>query len=66
MSLLTPCFCFVVWNVELPIRMADFGVLHRNEESGALSGMTRVRRFIQVFLQSFWTLSTLLRVANLL
>ncbi|EFH69235.1 hypothetical protein ARALYDRAFT_472010 [Arabidopsis lyrata subsp. lyrata] len=32
---------------ELPIRMADFGVLHRNEESGALSGMTRVRRFVQ-------------------
>lgn len=30
---------------ELPIRMADFGVLHRNEISGALSGMTRVRRF---------------------
>ena len=32
---------------ELPIRMADFGVLHRNEASGALSGMTRVRRFQQ-------------------
>ena len=30
---------------ELPIRMADFGVLHRNEISGALSGLTRVRRF---------------------
>ena len=30
---------------ELPIRMADFGVLHRNELSGALSGLTRVRRF---------------------
>ncbi|KAG2284077.1 hypothetical protein Bca52824_055297 [Brassica carinata] len=25
---------------ELPIRLADFGVLHRNEESGALSGLT--------------------------
>ena len=24
---------------ELPLRMADFGVLHRNELSGALSGM---------------------------
>ena len=32
---------------ELPIRMADFGVLHRNEISGALTGLTRVRRFQQ-------------------
>lgn len=32
---------------ELPIRYADFGVLHRNELSGALSGLTRVRRFCQ-------------------
>ncbi|KAK3872070.1 hypothetical protein Pcinc_022831 [Petrolisthes cinctipes] len=32
---------------ELPYRMADFGVLHRNELSGALSGLTRVRRFQQ-------------------
>lgn len=32
---------------ELPIRFADFGVLHRNEESGALKGLTRVRRFQQ-------------------
>lgn len=32
---------------ELPFRMADFGVLHRNEVSGALSGLTRVRRFQQ-------------------
>ena len=32
---------------ELPLRMADFGVLHRNEVSGALSGLTRVRRFQQ-------------------
>ena len=27
--------------------MADFGVLHRNELSGALTGLTRVRRFQQ-------------------
>lgn len=27
--------------------MASFGVLHRNEESGALTGLTRVRRFQQ-------------------
>lgn len=32
---------------DLPLRMADFGVLHRNEYSGALSGLTRVRRFQQ-------------------
>jgi glycyl-tRNA synthetase (class II) len=32
---------------ELPIRLADFGVLHRNEFSGALTGLTRVRRFQQ-------------------
>jgi threonyl-tRNA synthetase len=32
---------------ELPLRVADFGVLHRNEMSGALSGLTRVRRFQQ-------------------
>lgn len=32
---------------ELPLRFADFGVLHRNEISGALSGFTRVRRFCQ-------------------
>ena len=27
--------------------MADFGILHRNEASGALTGLTRVRRFQQ-------------------
>lgn len=32
---------------ELPMRVADFGVLHRNEFSGALQGLTRVRRFQQ-------------------
>lgn len=32
---------------ELPLRLADFGVLHRNEISGALHGLTRVRRFQQ-------------------
>merc|ERR1719296_240539 len=32
---------------ELPLRIADFGVLHRNEQSGALTGLTRVRRFVQ-------------------
>lgn len=32
---------------ELPMRLCDFGVLHRNELSGALTGLTRVRRFQQ-------------------
>lgn len=32
---------------EMPVRFADFGVLHRNELSGTLSGLTRVRRFQQ-------------------
>ncbi|MCJ1281134.1 hypothetical protein MMC26_000452 [Xylographa opegraphella] len=32
---------------DLPIRYADFSALHRNEISGALSGLTRVRRFHQ-------------------
>ncbi|KAG8770681.1 threonyl-tRNA synthetase, partial [Serendipita sp. 398] len=32
---------------ELPLRLAEFGVIHRNEASGALSGLTRVRRFVQ-------------------
>jgi threonyl-tRNA synthetase len=32
---------------DLPVRFADFGVLHRNELSGALTGLTRVRRFQQ-------------------
>lgn len=32
---------------QLPIRWADFGVLHRNELSGGLLGLTRVRRFQQ-------------------
>jgi threonyl-tRNA synthetase len=32
---------------ELPLRMADFGRLHRYEKSGAISGLTRVRTFCQ-------------------
>lgn len=32
---------------DLPLRMHDQGVLHRNEKSGALSGLTRVRKFCQ-------------------
>ena len=32
---------------ELPLRIADFAPLHRNELSGTLSGLTRVRKFSQ-------------------
>jgi threonyl-tRNA synthetase len=32
---------------DLPLRFADFGRLHRNERSGALAGLTRVRTFCQ-------------------
>jgi threonyl-tRNA synthetase len=32
---------------ELPLRMADFGRLHRFEKSGAIHGLTRVRSFCQ-------------------
>ncbi|KAL9111474.1 MAG: hypothetical protein Q9227_004152 [Pyrenula ochraceoflavens] len=41
---------------DLPWRIADFGVLHRNEASGALSGMTRVRKFQQDDTHIFCTL----------
>lgn len=30
---------------DLPLRIADFAMLHRNEVRGALGGMTRVRKF---------------------
>lgn len=32
---------------ELPLRLADFGALHRAEASGSLGGLTRLRRFQQ-------------------
>ncbi|KAI1316350.1 hypothetical protein EDD11_010064 [Mortierella claussenii] len=32
---------------DLPIRYADFSALHRNESTGSLTGLTRVRRFHQ-------------------
>ncbi len=31
---------------DLPLRLAEYGVLHRNELSGVLSGLTRVRHFV--------------------
>ncbi len=47
-----PSHCLIfgssLWSFwDLPLRIADFGVLHRNELSGALSGLTRVRKFHQ-------------------
>jgi threonyl-tRNA synthetase len=32
---------------DLPLRYNEFGRLHRNERSGSLSGLTRVRQFVQ-------------------
>ncbi len=32
---------------ELPLRFNEYGRLHRNERSGTLSGLTRVRQFVQ-------------------
>ena len=32
---------------DFPIRYSEYGRLHRNERSGTLSGLTRVRQFIQ-------------------
>ena len=32
---------------DLPLRMAEFGSCHRNEPSGALHGIMRVRAFTQ-------------------
>lgn len=47
-----PCHCLMFNNnhhsyKDLPLRFSDFGVLHRNELSGSLTGLTRVRKFCQ-------------------
>jgi threonyl-tRNA synthetase len=47
-----PAHCLIFANRlvtqrELPLRFADFSALHRNEASGALGGLTRLRRFAQ-------------------
>ncbi|KEI35946.1 threonyl-tRNA synthetase [Francisella sp. W12-1067] len=45
--------CVQVYNTklhsyrDLPVRMAEFGVVHRNEPSGSLHGLLRVRSFTQ-------------------
>lgn len=51
-SMNCPKHCLVYKNTvrsykELPLRLADFGTLHRNEASGSLTGLTRVRAFKQ-------------------
>ena len=47
-----PSHCLIYKNSKksyknLPIKIADFGALHRNELSGTLSGLTRVRKLCQ-------------------
>lgn len=49
-----PGHCLLFWGEgdlksyrDLPVRYADFSALHRNEISGSLTGLTRVRRFHQ-------------------
>ncbi|KAJ9064988.1 hypothetical protein DSO57_1024638 [Entomophthora muscae] len=47
-----PAHCLIFDSIprssaDLPLRLADFGALHRNEASGALTGLTRVRQFHQ-------------------
>lgn len=32
---------------DLPLRLSEFGLVHRNEKSGVLTGLTRVRSFTQ-------------------
>jgi threonyl-tRNA synthetase len=32
---------------DLPLRFAEFGIVHRDEMAGALCGLSRVRRFVQ-------------------
>jgi threonyl-tRNA synthetase len=41
---------------KLPIRMAEFGIVHQNEASGALTGLTRVRRFVRDDTHAFFIL----------
>ena len=47
-----PSHCLIYKNKlysykDLPLRIADFAFLHRNEVSGSLTGLTRVRKFSQ-------------------
>jgi threonyl-tRNA synthetase len=55
---------------ELPIRYGTFDVLHRNEVSGALGGLTRVRQFQQddchIFLMESQITEEVKRVASMI
>ncbi|HEX7674013.1 MAG TPA: threonine--tRNA ligase [Bdellovibrio sp.] len=59
-----PCHCLMFAAEkhsyrELPLRMADFGRLHRYEKSGAIHGITRVRTFCQDDAHIFCALDSL-------
>ncbi|KAJ1513387.1 threonyl-tRNA synthetase [Coelomomyces lativittatus] len=59
-----PAHCLMYLHIprsyrDLPLRFADFGVLHRNEDSGSLTGLTRVRKFQQDDAHIFCTLAQL-------
>ncbi len=55
---------------ELPLRMAEFGCCHRNEPSGALHGLMRVRSFVQddahIFCEEQQITEETIKFANLL
>lgn len=54
---------------ELPLRIAEFGVVHRYEQSGAISGLVRVRGFHQddahIFMRPQDIRSEILKALNL-
>jgi threonyl-tRNA synthetase len=59
-----PSHCLIYKNSlksyrELPLRIADFATLHRNELKGVLGGMTRVRKFNQDDAHIFCTIDQL-------
>jgi len=49
---------------DLPLRMAEFGSCHRNEPSGSLHGLMRVRGFTQDDAHIFCTLSLVVVIAT--
>ncbi len=49
---------------DLPLRMAEFGSCHRNEPSGALHGLMRVRGFTQDDAHIFCTEEQILSEVN--
>ena len=53
---------------DLPLRMGELGLVHRNEASGALSGLFRVRSFTQddahIFLREDQTEEEVIRLIN--